>query len=468
MLRAALEDRMSWKPKLSGSGPLHDRIVSALERDVRSGALKNGTRLPAQRLLADHLGFSVGTITKAYLEAERRGLARGQVGRGTYVTSPFGEDLSPESYEDQIIDLSVNVVPHHAAVPYFVDYKSYALRQWEAFGALSYAPSAGPENQRRAAATWLKRVANFDADWKQLIPTTGAQHAMSLVFELLAKPGDTILCEEATFYGMKTLAQHRGYKLHGIKMDGEGIIPAELEAACRETKAKALYLMPTAQNPTGCTMSKARRQAIAKIAQRSKLWLVEDDNYALFGNHGDDKTIPISAYLPERSFYIGGISKSLAPGLRLGFLVCPPGPSYDSIVQAIRATILSSSVLGGLLFTHWVDDGSAFKIADAVTEEIGRRLALARTMLGLDKKAPTSAPHLWLPMPAREAEMVAGRALRAGLVVTPPESPVLPGASISGIRLCLGTASSIEQLKVGLERLKGALASKPSDWDSLV
>jgi len=124
--------------------------------------------------------------------------------------------------------------------------------------------------------------------------------------------------------------------------------------------------------------------------------------------------------------------------------------------------------LGGLLFTHWVDDGSAFKIADAVTEEIGRRLALARTMLGLDKKAPTSAPHLWLPMPAREAEMVAGRALRAGLVVTPPESPVLPGASISGIRLCLGTASSIEQLKVGLERLKGALASKPSDWDSLV
>jgi len=67
-----------------------------------------------------------------------------------------------------------------------------------------------------------------------------------------------------------------------------------------------------------------------------------------------------------------------------------------------------------------------------------------------------------------QTEMVAGRALRAGLVVTPPESPVLPGASISGIRLCLGTASSIEQLKVGLERLKGALASKPSDWDSLV
>jgi DNA-binding transcriptional MocR family regulator len=468
MLRPALEARMSWKPKLSGSGPLHDRIVSALERDVRSGALKNGTRLPAQRLLADHLGLSVGTITKAYLEAERRGLARGQVGRGTYVTSPFGEDLSPESYEDQIIDLSVNIVPHHAAVPYFVDYKSYALRQWEAFGALSYAPSAGPENLRRAAALWLKRVANFEVDWKQLIPTTGAQHAMSLVFELLAKPGDTILCEEATFYGMKTLAQHRGYRLHGIRMDDEGIIPAELEAACRETKAKTLYLMPTAQNPTGRTMSKSRRQAIAKIAQRNKLWLVEDDVYALFGNHDDEPTIPISTYLPERSFYISGISKSLAPGLRLGFLACPSGPSFDSIVQAIRATIFSPSALGGLLFTQWVEDGSAFKIADTVTEEIGRRLALARSMLGLDRKTPTSAPHLWLSMPAREAEMVTARALRAGLVVTPPESPILPGTSISGIRLCLGTAASIEQLKVGLERLKGALSSKPSDWDSLV
>jgi DNA-binding transcriptional MocR family regulator len=215
-------------------------------------------------------------------------------------------------------------------------------------------------------------------------------------------------------------------------------------------------------------MSKSRRQAIAKIAQRNKLWLVEDDVYALFGNHDDEPTIPISTYLPERSFYISGISKSLAPGLRLGFLACPSGPSFDSIVQAIRATIFSPSALGGLLFTQWVEDGSAFKIADTVTEEIGRRLALARSMLGLDRKTPTSAPHLWLSMPAREAEMVTARALRAGLVVTPPESPILPGTSISGIRLCLGTAASIEQLKVGLERLKGALSSKPSDWDSLV
>ncbi|MES2255482.1 MAG: PLP-dependent aminotransferase family protein [Pseudomonadota bacterium] len=459
---------MSWKPKLSGSGPLHDRIVAALERDVRSGNLKNGIRLPAQRLLADHLGLSVGTVTKAYLEAERRGLARGQVGRGTYVTSPFGEDLSPGSFEDQIIDLSVNVVPHHAAVPYFVDYKSYALRQWEAFGALAYAPSAGPENQRRAAAVWLKRIANFDADWKRLIQTTGAQHAISLTFELLSKPGDMILCEEATFYGMKTLAQYRGYKLHGLKLDDEGIIPAGLETACRETKAKVLYLMPTAQNPTGRTMSKARRQAIAKIAQRNKLWLVEDDNYALFGNHSDNKTIPIATLLPERTFYIGGISKSLAPGLRLGFLVCPSGAAFDSIVQAIRATVYSPSALGGLLFAQWIEDGSAFKIVETVKDEIGRRLVLARSMLELDSKTPTSAPHLWLSLPAREAEMVVSRALRAGLVITPPESPILPGADISGIRLCLGTASSMEQLKVGLERLKGALSSKPSGWDSLV
>ena len=130
--------------------------------------------------------------------------------------------------------------------------------------------------------------------------------------------------------------------------------------------------------------------------------------------------------------------------------------------------MVSPSALGGLLFTHWIEDGSAFKIADAVIEEIGRRLVLARTMLGLDRKTPTSAPHLWLSMPAHETELVVGRALRAGLVVTPPESPVLPGASISGIRLCLGTASSIEQLKVGLERLKGALSSKPSGWDSLL
>jgi DNA-binding transcriptional MocR family regulator len=459
---------MQWKPKLAGTGPLHERIVTALERDVRGGVIKDGVRLPAQRQLADHLGLSVGTVTKAYLEAERRGLARGHVGRGTFVTSAFSDNKRGESFEDQIIDLSVNIIPHNAAVPYFIDYKANALRHWEALDALAYAPPAGPEVQRRAAAIWLAKIANFQIDWTRLIQTTGAQHAIALAFEYLSEPGDTILCEAATFYGMKTLADSRGYKLRGLKLDNEGISPADLERACSETKAKILYLMPTAQNPTGKTMGQARRQAIAKIAQRNKLWVIEDDVYALFGDHKNKGLTPIATLLPEQTFYIGGVSKSLAPGLRLGFLVCPPGPAFEAIIQAIRTTVYSSSALGGLLFSQWVEDGSAFRIAAIVVEEIERRIATAREILGEIAGPPSSAPHLWLPFPKAEAELISNRALRSGLIVTPPESLIVGNADLSGIRLCLGTATSMAQLTVGLQRLKAALVQKPKEWKSLV
>ena len=103
----------AWQPKLDpGSGPIYARIVAALERDVRLGAVDGGARLPPQRSLADHLNVSVGTVTKAYLEAERRGLVHAHVGRGTFVSLAGGQRTSGEAAHDRVIDLSLNIVPH--------------------------------------------------------------------------------------------------------------------------------------------------------------------------------------------------------------------------------------------------------------------------------------------------------------------------------------------------------------------
>jgi DNA-binding transcriptional MocR family regulator len=459
---------MQWKPRLTGAGSLHERVIAALERDVRNGTIKNGTRLPAQRQLADHLGLSVGTITKAYLEAERRGLVRGHVGRGTYVTSVFGELNPSETFEGQLIDLSTNVVPHNAAVPYFIDYRANTLRHWEAFEALSYCPPAGPDDQRKASAVWLKRVANYEADWTRLILTNGAQQAIALALDHLANSGDTILCEGATFFGVKTLAEFRGYRLHGLALDEEGIVPQELEKACKLSKAKILYLMPSVQNPTGRTMGKARRQAIAKIAQKYKLWIIEDDVYAIFRDPKHAGLIPIASILPEQTFYVASISKILAPGLRLGFLVCPSERAFEAVTGALRATVLAPSSLGGLLFSRWVEDGSGFKIADRVVEEINGRIGLAREILGACLVPPMTAPHIWLSLPQFEAEQICERALRAGLAITSPDSPIVPGSNISGLRICLGMASNRSQLAVGLRRFRDSLFQKPKLAGSLV
>jgi len=452
-----------WLPKLDpGSDSIYARIVATLERDVRLGAVGRGARLPPQRSLANHLNVSVGTVTKAYLEAERRGLVHAHVGRGTFVSDAGGQGTTGEAARDRVVDLSLNVAPHEASARRLLSTPT-GKRNSDLLDALAYSPAPGPDAHRQAAVAWLSRVAHFEPDWTRLLMTNGAQQAMSLVFGLLCRPKDTVLCEAATFFGMRRLAEHCGYTLHGIQMDEEGLRPEALERAVKSTGAKVLYTMPTVQNPTSRTMSFGRREDIARVVRRHKLWVVEDDTFALFAPRVPKGTYPLASILPEQCFYLASVSKSLSPGLRVGFLCCPAGPHFDALVKAVQATVYTPPSLGGVFFSRWVNDGSAFEIADEVKAEIERRVSLAKTMLG-DQIASEIrlAPHFWLPMPELEAERLAGRALRAGVAVTAPGPAIVRPDLISGLRVCLGAALDMADLTLGLERLRSVLQFEES------
>jgi DNA-binding transcriptional MocR family regulator len=448
-----------WLPKLDpGSDSIYARIVAALERDVRLGAVVRGARLPPQRALADHLNISVGTVTKAYLEAERRGLVHAHVGRGTFVSDAG----SQRPAGDRVIDLSLNVAPHEPAARRLLSTPT-GKRNSDLLDALAYSPAPGPDAHRQAAVAWLSRVAHFEPEWTRLLITNGAQQAMSLVFGLLCRPKDTVLCEAATFFGMRRLAEHCDYTLHGIEMDEEGLRPEALERAVKSTGAKVMYTMPTVQNPTSRTMGPGRREDIARIVRRHKLWVVEDDTYALFAPSAARGPFPLASIVPEQCFYLASISKSLSTGLRVGFLCCPAGLHFDALVKAVQATVYAPSSLGGVFFSRWVNDGSVFEIADAVKAEIERRVLLAKTLLGSQIASEIRlAPHFWLPMAELEAERTAGRALRAGVAVTAPGPAILRPDLISGLRVCLGAASDMADLTLGLERLRSVLQFEQS------
>jgi DNA-binding transcriptional MocR family regulator len=453
----------AWLPQIdAGSDPIYARIVSALERDVRLGAVDGGARLPPQRTLAEHLNVSLGTVTKAYLEAERRGLVHAHVGRGTFVSDSGSQRMAGEGARDRVVDLSLNVAPYEAVARRLLSIPA-GRRNSDLLDCLTYAPAPGLENHRRAAVTWLSRVARYEPEWGRLLVTAGAQQAMSLVFETLCRPKDTVLCEAATFFGMRRLAEHRGYKLHGVQMDEEGLRPDALERAAKSTGAKVLYTMPTVQNPTSRTMGSGRREEIARVVRRYKLWVVEDDTYALFAPQGAKALCPLVTLIPEQCFYLASVSKSLSPGLRVGFISCPEGSHFDALVKAVQATVIAPSAFGGVLFSRWVNDGSAFEIAEAVKAEIERRASLAKIMFG-DQIAGEirAAPHFWLPMPELEAERLAGRALRAGVAVTAPGRAIVRPDLISGLRVCLGAATDIAELTVGLERLRSVLQDDQS------
>src|SRR5258708_26760482 len=146
---------------------------------------------------------------------------------------------------------------------------------------------------------------------------------MILVMAAVAHPGDVVLTEQLTFYGMKSVAALLSLRLHGVAIDEDGLIPEALDAACRQLSPKALYCIPTLQNPTAATMPAERRQAVAEICKRHGVMLGEDDIYGFLSPNGPE---PVASIHPETSIHVTSLSKRLAPGLPVGYMRAPPAP----------------------------------------------------------------------------------------------------------------------------------------------
>ncbi|MFI4989067.1 MAG: PLP-dependent aminotransferase family protein [Alphaproteobacteria bacterium] len=438
-----------WTPILaSRDRTLHEQILAALRHDIESGTLAAGARMPTHRDLAQELGIGVGTVTKAYSEAERLGLLTSRVGRGTFVAGLDAGGLTL-GRRDEPIDLTMNLQPLGPSAGRLAETLARLRRRPDIGDHLALAPHAGFEWHRQAAADWLARAAKFDGvDWRRLLICTGAQHAMSLALDAMCRPGDTVLTEAATFHGMRAIAEYRGYAVLGLPMDREGLLPEALDRAAAASGSRVVYLQPTLQNPTARTMSRARREDIVRVARRRELSILEGDVYgplAWAGLESDPAVppmVPLASLAPERTYYASSVSKALAPGLRAGFLVAPDAARFERLCAGMRATCYSASTLGPLVAAQWIKDGTAEEILGDVTRETAKRTALACRILGAAVEVPShpTSLHVWLPLTELEAERIAARVLRQGVALTPPSALLVAGEHVAGLRLCLGAA----------------------------
>lgn len=448
-----------WQPDIStGNAPVYERLVTALQDDVRDGRLTPGDRLPPQRELAHRLSLSVGTVSRAYVEAERRGFISSHVGRGSFVADRARPHSSPD--DTGPLDLAHNVPPLDPAERWIGEGLSRVRQRADLATAASYGPPEGLPSIREAGASWLKRrhgVARASAD--RLIQCNGGQHGLALACSALARRGDTILCEAATYPGIRTVADHAGYRLQGVAMDDRGIDPEALSRCAGETGARVLVVIPTLQNPTTITLDAARRAQIIEVACAYDLTIVEDDAYRVFADRGAPNCFADLA--PDRTLMIAGVSKAVAPGLRLGFLL-PPDDEHvrDRLLLGIRAWGYSPPSLGGLVFSQWEQDGTADRIADDVIAESEARTQLAASILGKAMAVPGAGRslHVWMPMPMLDAERLSARALRASIAVTPPDGPIIDAVAPSGVRLCLGGPRSRDALEQALHDIAGMLS----------
>lgn len=450
-----------WRPRiLAGPAPLHERIAAAMAADIAAGSLLAGARLPTHRELAHAVGVGLGSVTRAYALAMQRGLIQAQVGRGSFVADP-SVTKDGDNRGGGRIDMAHNIPPIEGAERRFAEALGRLRRRSDLLDHLNYAPPAGFETHRRAAAAWLRRTANFDrSEWRRLLVTSGAQEAMAVVLGTIAHPGETVMVEAATFFGVRSLCSQTGLKLRALVMDEQGIVPDSLDEVAR-TGGRILYTMPTLQNPTGRIMGAARRAQIAEIVRRHELWIVEDDIYSAFADGQQPE--PLAALIPERTFYVSGLSKALSPGLRVGFICAPSDDAFHRMITTIQARSFAPATLGALVATDWIESGAADEIVQDVRAEVRARTALGKDVFAdaLDPATGAQCPHLWLPMQELEAERLANRAIRAGIDVTPPSAPVIDRSMIYGVRVCIGAVRD----RGVLHRSLGAIAGFLSDGD---
>lgn len=448
-----------WRPRLDGvTGPIHQRIVAAMEADITSGLLPPEARLPTHRKLAEVLGVGLGTVTRAYADAEAKGLVTARVGRGSFVAARRSES------HDGPIDLARNVPPAAHVHANLAETLSRLRRRPDLQAHLDYAPAAGFEAHRRTGATWLERTAQFQRlPWQRVICCAGAQQAITISLAAACRPGAALIVEAATFAGIKALAAQMDYVLTPAAMDTEGLLPEALDDAAARSGARVAYVQPL-QNPTARIMGARRRQAIVAIARKRDIWLVEDDLYAAYAS--ELGLPPLALLAPERVFYVSGLSKSVTPGLRLGYCVPPQGSEWlERCIGALRAIAFGPPGFSGLVATQWIEDGTAERILESHRREFEIRARLARNILGDAAEIPPNraTTHLWLPLGELDAERSAARALRDGVEVTPPSAPFVPGAQEHGLRVCLGGAPNRQILEEGLIRVRRALNAGGDD-----
>ncbi|HEX8493164.1 MAG TPA: PLP-dependent aminotransferase family protein [Pyrinomonadaceae bacterium] len=452
-----------WSPDLSNrSGPLVQAIVGALADDIEAGHLLPGARLPTHRELADKLSVAIGTVTRAYLLAQRRGLISGEIGRGTFVRSStvYVNTTGIESEESSVIDLSKNRVIRDARDPLIAEALS-SLSKSSGIDHLVdyYQPAEGAMRHRATGARWLSR-ANFTVQPEQILLCSGAQHAMFVALSTLTEPGDTVLTENVSYPGIKALANLLHLQLQGLPVDEHGLQPEAFAAACRARAGKVLYCIPTIQNPTATVMPEDRRREIARLAQEHGVAIVEDDVYGFLDR---DAPPPIAAFAPEQCYYINGTSKSIAPGLRIGYMVAPV-QSVNRTAAAISSSTWEAAPLMAEMVTRWIEDGTLERVINWKRRETQTRQALARKILGnINEGSHPMSCHLWLelPDPWRGVDF-SDRAAARGVLVAPAEAFVTGrGAAPHAVRICLLSTQDRFQLEKGLDILQEILHSAP-------
>ncbi|BBZ32027.1 aminotransferase-like domain-containing protein [Mycolicibacterium confluentis] len=428
-------------------------VADDLARRIREGTLPAGARLPTHRELAHTYGIALATATKVYRDLAAAGLVVGEPGRGTFVRDRSGfSGLEPRRLPrgSRVADLSFNQ-PLAAEQN---DLLRNALRDLSSEGDLGalllQPPPEGRERDRAAVATYLLER-GIDVAPRDVALTAGAQQGVDAALGAVSAPGTVVAADALTYPGVKMSAAGHHLELAPVRTSADGLDVEHLRWWCAHRPVRVIYLIPTLHNPLGYVLDESSRHRVVDLARRHDLAIIEDGTYAFLEPEAPP---PLQTLAPERTLYVGSMSKNLATGLRVGFVVTPPD-HRDALIRRLRTGSWGMAPLTAALMRRWLTDGTVLRLEKLRRDDARARQTLARdTLAGLDYRAHPGSYSGWLTLPEdSRADIAARRLAEVGVLVSTADAFSTGGAAPNALRLALATPT-LDELADALRRIR--------------
>lgn len=436
-------------------------LADAVQRDIDAGRLLPGQRLPTQRAFADLHRIAPSTATRVFAELIRRGLVAGEVGRGTYVRSgPLPPPLSLAQSVQGRVNLAVNVPLLAGQAAWLARASADAVRRPRVVeAAMNIIPPGGSAHGRRVIAAFVARGAWRPGPDAVRFAANGRQ-ALAATLAALVPPGQRLGVEALSYQSVAGIASRLGIDVVPLKMDDDGLVPGAVLAAHRRTPLRAIYVQPTLHNPLGTTMPVARRRELVAVLERAGIVGIEDHVYAFLAVD----EAPLASLSARHVVMIDSLSKRVAPGMSLGWVVAPQHLVSD-ITESIRAGGLAPSGLALELGIRWLADGTVARLVNAKRRDaVARQRVLRRVCTAFGRRADPRSYHAWLELPrAWRAETFTAAAAQRDIAVAPASFfAVGSGHAPNAIRVALASPP-LKVLAASLETLDALARSVPRE-----
>ena len=492
MKRAGSGALLGFKLDVGSDRPLYVQLTEAVRYAIQTGALAPGTRLPSTRVLAHELHVSRNTVVAMSDQLLAEGLLAARVGDGTYVANLAGArpaalrapaHSADTEVDGDLHDLSLRgtrfspgvASDREALVPFAPDLPAldaFPLTEWSRLAALAWRSVTPTMLARTEAAGWaplreaicaqLAAGRGLVANADQLLVTSGSSQSLDLATRLLLDRGETVWLEDPGYVGARSVFTACGARLVPVPVDAEGL---DVEAGLRVDPApRLIFVSPSRQYPLGVTMSMARRRRLLEVAERTGAWIIEDDYDWEFRYAG--APLPALATLNQhhRVLYIGTYSKTLLPGLRLGYLVVP-APLAATFAAAKGVVDRHPPLLEQLTLHAFMEGGRYGAHVRRMRQLYAGRQAAAIVALerALNPSESVAAAEtgmhllIWL-RPGLEDRKVAEEARHRGVTVR-PLSPYYMGVRQRQALLAGFAAHAEERFPLAAQRLAASLAA---------